>query len=310
MRRRLWILLLLVVSVCWGASFTVIHAAVEHVDPHAFVTLRFVMAAVLTLAIGGRRMLSAITPSTIRDGGWLGLLLAAGHILQTAGLARTSPSNSAFLTGISVVLVPVLLALGGWRLPRVGWVAVLLAAAAVGVLTLDPRALSVNLGDMLSVGCAIAYAAQIVVISRCSSRHDLWALTFVEFMVIALVSDVVWGVSGASTAGLDVPGVWAALGFSTIVCTVFAYVVMNAAQRVVSAWEAGLTFTTEPLFATVIAVSAGVEPWSLRTLFGGLLILIAMIIAETAQRAAAGGEVESVRPPGVKAQPAGVHPLS
>lgn len=300
MSRRLWILLLLAVTVCWGASFTVIHAAVEHVDPHAFVTLRFILAAALTLAIGGRRMLSAIRRSTLRDGAWLGMLLAAGHILQTAGLARTSPSNSAFLTGISVVLVPAFLAIGGWRLPRVGWVAVLLAAAALGVLTLDPNTLSVNLGDVLSVGCAVAYAAQIVKTSRCSIRHDLWALTFVEFVVIALISGGVWAASGAPTAGMAMPGVWGALAFSSVLCTVFAYVVMNAAQRVVSAWEAGLVFTTEPLFATVIAVSAGAEPWSPRTTIGGMLILVSMIIAETAQRAAADGDVDSARPEAVR----------
>ncbi|WP_438005319.1 DMT family transporter [Sorangium sp. So ce321] len=288
--RRLWIVLLLAVTACWGASFAIIHEAVEDVDPYLFVTLRFAVAAALILALGRRRMLAAITRSTLRDGAWLGLLLAAGYLLQTAGLARTSPSNAAFLTGISVVLVPVLLAFGGWRLPRTGWLAIVLASVGLGILTLDPQTLSLNLGDVLSIGCACAYAGQIVLTGRCSSRHDLWALTFVEFVVTTLVSAAVWAISGAPTAGLDLPGVWGALGFASILCTVIAYLVMNAAQRVVSSWEAGLVFTTEPIFAAVVALALGVEPWRLRTTIGGLLILAAMVTAEAAQRAAGAEE--------------------
>lgn len=284
MSRRLWIWLLLAVTACWGASFAIIHEAVEHVDPYAFVMLRFASAAALLAAIGRRRMLAAITLPMVRDGALLGLLLATGYLLQTAGLARTSPSNSAFLTGISVVLVAVILAFGGWRLPGLGWMAIVLAATGLGVLTLDMKTLSLNLGDVLTVGCACAYAGQIVLTSRVSERHDLWALTFVELVVTSFIAAATWTVAGAPTRGLDLLGVWGALAFASIFCTVIAYLVMNAAQRVVSAWEAGLVFTTEPLFAAVVAVAFGVEPWRLQTTIGGLIMLVAMVAAEAAQR--------------------------
>lgn len=283
-QHRLWTLLLLLITAAWGASFVIIHEAVEKTDPYAFVAVRFTLSSLLILIIRPRSIIASLTPAVWKDGAVLGLLLALGYLTQTLSLTLTSSSNAAFITGLSVVLVPLLLVLSGKHLEKTTWLAVVLATLGLALLTIEPRSIAINRGDVIVLVTAFAFAGQIILTSRYSDRHHLWALTFTELATTACFSWIAWYWIGSNSIAWHDITFWSALGFASIVCTVIAYLVMNAAQRILLAWEAGLVFTTEPLFTAVIAVYFGFEALQLRTVIGGLLMLGAMVIVELSQR--------------------------
>ncbi len=288
--RRVCLALLFAVTACWGISFTVIHDAVSTVSPYAFVAVRFFFSAALLLVCAPRRIFRSITRATIRDGSVLGFFLGAGYLLQTAGIAQTTPSVAGFLTGLCVVFIPLLLHLGGRSLPAVAWIAVAVAACGLGVLTLNGGRIDVTVGTATLLACAVAYAVQVVLTTKFSERHDLWALTWIEIVTVTILSFavvVIRSVLEHQTVANPMTGmgqVWLALAFTAVVCTVVAYLVMNAAQRVLSAWEAGLVFASEPVFAAGYSMATGAEPLRMRTLAGGTLILFAMVLTEWSQR--------------------------
>ena len=292
MNRRLWFALLLAVTACWGISFTIIHDAVTTADPYAFVAARFFGAAVLLLLGAYRRILRATTKATVRDGAILGFFMGAGYLLQTVGIARATPSFAGFLTGLSVVMIPILLRVEGRRLPRVAWIAIIVAIFGLAALTLEEGRFELTTASVHLLGCAMAYAVQVVLTSKYVGRHDVLALTFVELTTVAALGSVVAVIRGAvdhdTTVTAPFSGlqhVWPAIAFTAVACTLLAYLVMNWAQRVISAWEAGLVFAMEPAFAAGYSMLTQAEPFRGKILIGGAFVVCAMLMSEWTQNA-------------------------
>lgn len=221
------------------------------------------------------------TPETRRDGALIGVLLFAGFALQTAGLLWTTPSRAAFLTGLSVILVPVIgLFLGRplrWG-PAAGSV---LAAAGLWVLYRPEVSGSPSgqfgRGDALTIACAVVFAVYVIVLEGATRRNSMGPLAVVQFGVVAalalpsLVLDPPAMPGGRALFAVIVLGVFA---------TAAAFVAQLYAQRHLSAVEAGVILTLEPVIASAFSVLLGVEPWTAALALGGFLILAAMLATE------------------------------
>jgi drug/metabolite transporter (DMT)-like permease len=274
---------LILVTAVWGVTFVQVKDAVELYPLFAFLAVRFVIAS-LTLAVPAAPRVRSLGRKGASRGAFLGLLLAAGYVLQTAGLERTTVSSTGFITGMYVVLTP-LIALGLFR-SRIGmsaWAGVVLAT--VGLAMLSGIHADSATGDLLVLGGAAVYSLQIVLMERYAPRYDAVAFTFCEMLAAAVGLLVI----ALARGDLGVPHgwtVWGALLVTGIFASALGFLVQTWAQRRTSATRTALAFTLEPVWTaffgyTLAGDRLGVLGWS-----GCAVIMAGIVLAEpTAARA-------------------------
>ena len=274
-------LALLVLTLAWGTTFLVVKNALEGTSTGAFLLLRF---GVASLAVGGVVLWRGDRPrrETLRAGFLLGLAMFAGFALQTLGLLGTTPARSGFLTGLSVLVVPFLTRfLQGRRVPASAWLAVALAIAGLVLLTrpfADDVGAAVRTGDLLTVGCAVAFAFQIVYTSEWSARHPLALLVLCQVGTTFLLSPLLLTLEPLRFAGT--PAAWASVLFTGLAMTAGAFFVMNWAQRHTSAVRTALIFSLEPVAAALFSHLVGGEPLGPLDWSGGGLIVLGVVVGE------------------------------
>jgi drug/metabolite transporter (DMT)-like permease len=278
-------LLLLLVTFAWGSTFVLVKQAVGEIDVFSFLGIRFLLAALLLAAALGTRW-RRCDRRTVARGAALGTFLFLSYAFQTVGLTLTSASSAAFITGLSVVMVPVLSALAFRQYPPRG-VAVGVGMATAGLWLMSGAGSGGNLeGDLLVLVCAFMVAVHILLTGRWASRSDPYLLAAVQ-----LGTTAAWGLG----AMLLLPGrrlsfapvvLWA-WGITVVFATIFAFVVQTAAQRTVSASRTALIFTMEPVFGALFAWAFGGEVLGPAGLLGGALIVGGMVVTELTPRAPA-----------------------
>ena len=269
------LLLLLGVTAVWGVTFVQVKDAVAIYPLFAFLAVRFALAGVtLAPATVGRMR------GSVRAGTLLGLLLAAGYALQTAGLQRTTVSAAGFVTGLYVVLTPVLaLVLFRVRTGPAVWAGVALATAGLALLSGVQAGSSA--GDLLVLAGAAAFALQIVLMERWAPRYDVVGLTQVEmlaacgaFLAVAL-----------ALRDLPVPRgwtVWGALLVTGVFASALAFLVQTWAQRRTSATRVAVVFAMEPVFAGLFGYLLAGDRLGWLGWAGCAVILCGIAVAEPA----------------------------
>jgi drug/metabolite transporter (DMT)-like permease len=218
----------------------------------------------------------------------MGLALFAGYALQTFGLRLTTPAKAGFITGLSVAIVPVLSTLVlRQRLGRGAWLGVGLATAGLALLSLQAD-LSMSPGDLLVLGCAVAFACQILLTGRFAPHYDPLLLTFGQILVVTLLA----GIAGWFLESPSAPSgsVVLAAAFTGVLATSLAFGVQTMAQRFTSPTRTALVFATEPVFAAIFSFLLIGEVLGLRQLVGCALILAGMVTAEVMRNGRTGGE--------------------
>jgi drug/metabolite transporter (DMT)-like permease len=287
--RTLAVLALVAASFLFGATFVVVKSAVEDIGPIMFVGWRFLLGAVVLLAISFPRG-SAIW----RDGSLAGLALFGGYVLQTSGLTLTSASNSALITGLFVIFTPFLAALVNRYRPSPWTVGSALVAFVGLYLVTGTDQLSLGRGDLLTVGCALAFAFHVVALSRFAPRHPVIPFTAVQIAIVAVLAIPL----GAITEGITTPprSVWGAIIITGIGVSVGAYILQVWAQRVVGPGTAAVILAAEPAFGVATAWVVLGERLDLAGWVGSLLILAAMYVVITRQRDPGSVVAEAVSP--------------
>ena len=296
MKLRAYLLMTFVVAV-WGSTFVLIKGALADATPAAFNLIRMTLAFVL-LAIAYHRYWHTLRRAQILSGAVVGLCLAAGYQFQTTGLARTTPSKSAFITGLVVVLVPLFsivpaLRPPGARSPR--WNAFLGAALAfVGILFLTspaslagssslssflPDLSSINLGDILTFGCAIGFAFHCIALGHVSPRIPFQPLAILQVGFCTLFMAV-------SLPFIEHPHVHftprliTALFIAAALATAAAFSIQSWAQSILPSTHTALLLTLEPVFAWITSFLFMGERLGFRAASGAILILIGIAITE------------------------------
>lgn len=270
-------LALVVAAVCFGGTFLVVQDAVSQVEPVPFLAVRFAIGALVLWPLARRRPRSA---GEVRDGALAGLALLAGYVLQTVGLQYTGSAASAFITYLLVVFVPVIgLVLLRRRPHPITLLGIVVAVAGLVLLT-DPggggATSGFGRGEVLTLGCAVAFAAHVVILGETAHRHDPIRLAVVQIAVVAL--------------GCAVPGLWlggygfpapvlAAAVATAVVATALAFVLQVSGQRTVPPARAALLLLLEPVSAALLASVRG-EALRPLQLGGAALILIAVVLSE------------------------------
>ncbi|WP_206446607.1 DMT family transporter [Agrococcus sp. KRD186] len=273
---RLATVLLVGLTVVWGSTFFLIKDLVEHVPSLDFLGVRFLLAAAIMTAIAWRSIARLGRPLLLRSA-VLGLLYTAAQILQTIGLETTAASVSGFLTGVYIVLTPLIAALAfRQRIETSTWIAVAVAAAGLMVLTLT--GISFGLGEALTLGGALAYALHIIATARWARVEHALGIAIVQLWVIGIVC-----FAGGVPDGITLPATgeqWASMLYMVVFASIAAMWVQTWAQAQISATRAAVIMTAEPVWATAFAVAFGGEAITWRLVVGGGMILGAMYVVE------------------------------
>jgi drug/metabolite transporter (DMT)-like permease len=272
------VMVLFLVAGAWGASFTIVKSVLTRIPPEPFIVLRFTIAGIVLLVIA---LTSRQLPrSALRPGLILGALVFSGYWLQTRGLMSISPSRSAFLTGLYVVLVPFCdRLLFARRIAVRAWLGVVLAAAGTTLLIggIDARA---GFGDILTIICAVCFALHMVLSAKYSTGTSVLGLATVQVMVVGLA---------AILPSMFVPGphltpfVITVILFTAIVTTALAFVALMWGQSRVTATEAAVILAFEPMAASITSIVFQHEPVTFGFVAGASMILAAMVISQLPQ---------------------------
>jgi drug/metabolite transporter (DMT)-like permease len=180
-------------ALIWGATFVLVKQAIADISPALFLAVRFSVALAALLILFRRVWKTPFSPKDLAAGAITGLFLYSGYLLQTLGLRLTTPAKSAFLTGLSIVMVPLLAALVYRIRPQVSEVlGVLVATVGMGMMTLDGPIQSISRGDWLTVCCALAFAAHIVTVGHFSERMSFELLSVFQVGFAALAALVLF----------------------------------------------------------------------------------------------------------------------
>jgi len=277
--------ILLMITVVWGVTFPLMKNVLDYMPTFAYLTLRYSLAFIIISIIFIKSLLK-VDIKTVLYGLVLGIFLYSGMALQVAGLNYTTASNSGFITGLSVVMVPVISAVILKKKPGIDSVGgIILAVIGLGMLTgVFSKGINFNKGDLLTLCCAVCWAFYIIFVDRFSLKKDPKALSAIQFFF----ASVFYAISWALTGGKAIEFSWPAFNiiiFTSVFCTVIAFGAQMMVQRYTSPTHTALIFTAEPvfalLFALVIPNSAGVtETMKLVTAFGCMLILSGMFLSE------------------------------
>jgi drug/metabolite transporter (DMT)-like permease len=273
-------------AVVWGTTFVLVKSALHQISPLLFLALRFSVATVaLAVMFRGRWRRRApdaprVTARMVATGAMIGLFLFAGYLLQTLGLESTTAPKSAFLTGLATVMVPLLAALVYKIRPRISEVAgVLAATAGMGLMTLEGPIGSISRGDLLTFGCAIAFAAHIVATGHFAATvgYEILSITQIGAAALAALSLACW---------VETPRIqwqplviWAILG-TGLLCTALAFTIQAWAQHYTTSTRTALIYALEPVVAWITSFCIAREGLSGQAAAGAALILSGVLLVE------------------------------
>jgi drug/metabolite transporter (DMT)-like permease len=267
-------------TIVWGATFVTVKTALADVSPILFLALRFSLATGALLAFWYGRGKGRIEPGEVRAGILIGFFLFTGYLLQTLGLRFTSAPKSAFLTGLASVMVPLLAMFVYRNKPQVSeLLGILTATAGLGLMTLEGPLGSMSRGDLLTVGCALAFAAHIVTLGHFSERMRFEMLSVSQVGTAAVLAvSLFWWVEPVRAVWQ--PAVVFAVLITGLLATAVAFTVQAWAQHYTTSTRTALIYTLEPVFAWLTSYWIVGEGLSRRAGVGAALILSGVLLVE------------------------------
>jgi drug/metabolite transporter (DMT)-like permease len=265
---------LILLAASWGLAFVIMKDSIERQSVNSFLFTRFLFATLFLIAFRPT-FYRKITKDLFIKAFAAGLVLGAGYILQTEGLARTGAAITGFITGLYVVATPLISALFlRKKISLFTWGCV--ALATVGLALLSLRGWSMGFGEFLVLLCAVAFGAHIVALGQWSAGRDVYAMTTVQLFAVTVLTG-----GFAFAEGYQAPpdsDVWAVVIFTAIICTSFGFIVQTWAQAHIDSTKVAVILTLEIVFAALFAITLGSESMSIQVALGGIILLTAMYL--------------------------------
>lgn len=279
-------ILLVLITLVWGATFLLIKEALRDVSALMFNAIRMLIASVALAIIFGRRLRGL--PQSLKAGSLVGLFLFAGYEFQTSGLRFTTPAKSGFITGVSVVLVPVIsVILFRRRASLWTWLGVVLAFLGTYFMTIPATgglsASAVNRGDVLTLVCAVCFALQIIFVGRATAAdeggHPYEHISFLQTAIAAVLMTITFPLVEHPHITLSATVISAIL-ITGLLGTAAAFTIQTWAQQFLPATHTALIFALEPVFAWLTSALFANERLEQRAIAGAVLILGGILLAE------------------------------
>lgn len=269
---------LLFVTVVWGSSFILTKNSLDHLSTYNFLAIRFAISSILSFIIF-RKNLMSIDKQTIKYGILTGIILFGGYAFQTGGLNYTSASKSGFISGFSVIIVPIFSAFLLKIRPTISAIiGVVFAIIGLAFLTMDSN-ISLNIGDFYTLLCAFMFALHIIYISKYTVECDSVNLALIQIFIVGFLS-LIFSILFETPTIPKGTDVWISILILAILATTVAFVIQTTMQRHTTATHTALIFTAEPVFSAIFAFVIAGEILTTGGIFGSLLILLGMLISE------------------------------
>ena len=265
---------LLTVSAAWGLSFVVMKDAIQRQSVNNFLFTRFTLAVIVMILIRPQTI-KLFNKDLLQRGGLAGIFLGLGYIAQTLGLERTGAAITGFITGLYVVLTPLIASFVlKEKITKFTWLCIAVATFGLGLLSI--RGFSVGIGEMFVLASAVLFAAHIIALSKWSSGRDVYAMTVIQLTMCAILAGLASAIEGYSLP--PDRGVWSVVIFTAVFATAVAFIVQTWSQAHMSATKVAVILTMEVVFAAAFAILLGGERLTLQTAFGGILVVVAMYL--------------------------------
>jgi len=265
---------LLTVSAAWGLSFIVMKDAIQRQSVNNFLFTRFTLAVIVMILIRPQTI-KLFNRDLLQRGGLAGIFLGLGYIAQTLGLERTGAAITGFITGLYVVLTPLIASIVlKEKITKFTWLCIAVATFGLGLLSI--RGFSVGIGEMFVLASAVLFAAHIIALSKWSSGRDVYAMTVIQLTMCAILAGLASAVEGYSLP--PDRGVWSVVIFTAVFATALAFIVQTWSQAHMSATKVAVILTMEVVFAALFAILLGGERLTLQTAIGGILVVVAMYL--------------------------------
>lgn len=279
MQKYIGEILLVVTAIIWGSGFVASAISLEYYTPYQILAARFLIGAVI-LCILFHKKLKKLNKRTLISGAVLGIFLYLAFVLQTVGLQYTTPSKNAFLTAVNVVFVPFIgFLLYKRKIDMYELFGAVLAVIGVAVLSLKLSS-EINIGDLLTLCCAVGFAFHIFYTAKFVKEEDPVALTIIQMVVAAVIGWIVVLFRGEASFSLETEGVLNLL-YLGVFSTTIAYLMQTVAQKYISETKAAIILSTESFWGMAFSVVILSEVMTMKMMIGAILILCAIIISET-----------------------------
>ena len=271
-KRNLLYFAMLLTAAVWGGSFVIMKDSLEQQDVYSFLSSRFLLASLL-MFLYRPNVFRGLNSKFIRQAILAGLLLGGGYIFQTLGLAKTTVSNTGFITGLYLIFTPLIsLAILKRHVLRIQWAAVVIATA--GLFLISYNGISIGLGETLVLISAFFYGAHFVALGEWSDGGNTYALTLIQIMTVGALATICALINGYQIAPNG--GVWLSILFTAFFATFLAFLVQTKAQSVMSATAASVLLAMETPFALIFGLTFHDDPLTIRIITGGGMVMIAM----------------------------------
>jgi drug/metabolite transporter (DMT)-like permease len=265
---------LLSVAAAWGFAFVVMKDAIQRQSVNNFLFTRFTLAVIVMILIRPQTI-KLFNKDLLQRGGLAGIFLGLGYIAQTLGLERTGAAITGFITGLYVVLTPLIASFVlKEKITKFTWFCIAVATFGLGLLSI--RGFSVGIGEMFVLASAVLFAAHIIALSKWSSGRDVYAMTVIQLTMCAILAGLASAVEGYSLP--PDRGVWSVVIFTAVFATAVAFIVQTWSQAHMSATKVAVILTMEVVFAALFAILLGGERLTLQTAIGGILVVVAMYL--------------------------------
>ena len=269
-------LAMVITTMIWGITFVMVKDALNDAPPYMFAFLRFGLAFIIGLFYIHKNIYN-ITSTEFIGGFFCGVVLFFGYAFQNFGLMQTTPSKSAFITSVSVIMVPIILVLFRVQYVKMRiWAATFLAVIGLYIL-LDPGGEGLNIGDILTFGCALSFAVHVIFQDQYLSKGiDIYRFFLVQVMFVTLFSCIgVFIFEGPQILVSD--RLYIAVVVTGVLATFVAFILMIWAQTILSANQTAILLSLEPVFAALFSTFFAGEILGLYGWVGGFIIVVAVI---------------------------------
>jgi len=273
---------LLGIVIIWGSTFAIIKGVIDQIPTFTFLAYRFLLAVLILYLIFWKRIKENIDKTILKKGSLIGIFLFMGYAFQTVGLKYTTATKAGFITGLSVVLVPIISHFFiKEKINRNSVIGVILAFIGLWFLNYS-SSFSFNFGDFLVLLCAVSFALHIISVGLYAKKVDYIPLVIVQLATVFVSCLLIAIIFERPALHLSYSfDIWWAIILTGIFATALAFYMQNRFQRYSTATKTAIIFSGEPIFAAVFAYLLLGEKVGLIAWIGGLLIIFGMIISQS-----------------------------
>ncbi len=273
---------LVTVALSWGFTFILVQDAIKDIPVFSFLFLRFLLSF-LFMALFSLKFIKELSIPLIKSAIFLGTLFFAGYAFQTYGLFYTKSSIVAFITGLNVIIVPIIMYLFlKVKVYLTSIIGAVLAIFGLWMLTGGNSLKSINIGEIYSLICAIFFATHIVYTAKIAKKYNVFLLVTIELLTIAIYSLILSLINDINTIPKNYSqSLITALIITVIFATVYALLVQTYMQRFTTPAKTAIIFTIEPVSAAIFSYFYADETLNYIQITGGIIMIIAILLTET-----------------------------